>query len=128
MATLTWTYEVFSDDHGINVFNEVNNFLLSLSPSQATTAKVTVSDQKSGDARGLVYYVSNGDIPSTRTFMTGWTMQYWSTDSDYTTMYNNCLTQLNSMDADQSLASHVVFTNQHDNDSRIALFSPATSE
>ncbi|CAM2064133.1 hypothetical protein SCOR_02120 [Sulfidibacter corallicola] len=122
MTKLTWAYKDFSHDHISEVIKEVTNFLLKLSPAQASKAKVAICDKKDGNARGIVYYVSNGDISNISAFLTNWTDADEYSDKDYIQLYRFGLDTINGLDNDQALSCHVGFTNRKDGKAHLCVW------
>jgi hypothetical protein len=97
----------------------------------AATAKVTASDQASGDSRGLVYWYTEvlDTLPALPASVT-WENQIFTSSSDYTNLYNDTKDLLNSFSGDDSYSSiyaYVNMTNRESGDATVTVWYPTAS-
>jgi hypothetical protein len=103
---MTWFYRGFADRSIDTVLEQAHTQLAGLSPDECNTAKVEASDQDSGgfgpihtgggDSRSLVVWSSEHNQPSPAVLGATWVFYTWTTDSDYSGMYEGLAAAMNS--------------------------------
>lgn len=126
---MSWAYKSFDDDNVDTVISSIESELADLatadSDTASVTAKVAISDQESGDARGLVFYnLTLGGIPSVPSGQLSWSKKEETTKNDYTDMYNNIQDKLNSLSDQSAYWAKIGFTNRKDGSATLTLYWP----
>ena len=104
---MSWIYSESTDDNIIVVLGTMTNQLSALTPDQSATSKVAASNQRAGDARGLVVWTSDFPTPPPVPTSGFWRWYTWHTDHDYRSMYDSLVNSLSSLQTPdgQSLTS-----------------------
>lgn len=98
---------------------------------QSVVAKVALSDQQNGDARGVLYYWSDDEPPSISGGTSEWGRVDFASETDYDGMYKNALSLLNgyeqkgvTLKTHQAAAARVCFTNRRHGDAHLVVYYP----
>lgn len=121
---MAYTYQAFeSGEADDDLWGKIRNALNGLTANEQACVKIATSDQKSGAARGVIYY-SDDAAPAPTLLSNVWSYQVFSTSSDYTSMYNDCEKFLNgnTLNSVQKYYSQITFTNAHDNDAHLVVW------
>lgn len=98
---------------------------------QIAVAKVALSDQKDGKARGVLYYWNDEDPPAARATKS-WGVAGFTTHNDYDGMYEDALRFLNgettvdgvTLQLHQAAGARVGFSNRKGSTSHLAIYYP----
>jgi hypothetical protein len=95
-------------------------------PRLAATAKVVTSNQRDGDARGVVYFFAGeGGVPMISPGGTGWQNRTFFTNTEYVReLYLPTVELLNTMPAEQAVNAHATMTNMKEGDATMTLWWP----
>lgn len=101
-------------------------------PRQMLVAKVAISDQADGDARGVLYYWTDEDPPQLSATASDWSFVTLSDETDYDGAYHDVEKFLNGAKAingvtltlQQSAAARVGFANVKKGDFHLTVFYP----
>jgi hypothetical protein len=120
---MAWTYMESTDQSVFNALGAVLGTLNSLSPTSSWTAKTAASDQKSGDAHGLVVFFTGdfGPIPSPP-ITSEWRQLTWTSSTDYASMYNHLILTLNAMPFDQAFHARISMSNRSRGEASLSLY------
>ena len=125
---MSWAYKAFDDSDVDKINADVIAELNTISNSgchAAASAKIATSDQREGDARGIVF--SNPAIQSQQlSNPCRWASKTESTRSDYTDMYNAILDAVNALSDQEAFFAKVTFSNRKDGDATMTLTWPTT--
>jgi hypothetical protein len=127
---MSWAYTECRDNDINVVLGALLGKLNSLTAAQSAGAKVAMSNQMSGDARGLlVYPFEEFSSPPPVSTVGGWFRHTWHTDHDYTGMYSALVGSLNALELpgnkitrEQAFYSTISMTNQRHGDATLSLF------
>jgi hypothetical protein len=128
---MSWAYTECTDSDINVVLATLLGKLNLLTAAQSAGAKVAVSNQMSGDARGLLIYpFEEFSSPPPVSIYGGWYRHTWRTDHDYAGMYSGLVGSLNAMELptgdkitrEQAFYSSISMTNQRHGDATLSLF------
>jgi len=128
---MSWAYTECRDSDINVVLAALLGKLNSLTAAQSAGAKVAVSNQESGDARGLLIYpFEEFSSPPSVSTHGGSFRHTWHTDHDYTSIYAALVGSLNALELptgdkltrEQAFYSSISMTNQHHGDATLSLF------
>ncbi|MEM8961722.1 MAG: hypothetical protein AAGD38_09600 [Acidobacteriota bacterium] len=102
-------------------------------PAQTQIAKLAISDQGDGDARGVLYYWTDNEPPVLKDSPTQWAHHAFTDNEDYDDAYKHVLEVLNGQRAidgvtltlQQAAAAKVGFANRKKGDFHLTLFFPS---
>lgn len=122
---MTFSYKDFATEYaGATLWQDVINELQSLNLNQMASAKIATSDTEGSDARGLIFYCDS-PMPNQNELGTTWAVKTFTTMHDYTTMYQELETWLNTggdlTDA-QKYFSRMAMTNMSTRHANLELF------
>lgn len=105
-----------------------------LSPSHIRVAKLAISDQSDGDARGILYYWEGDNTPSVTQNATAWSLKQFSPDdtTDYDEAYRHAMEFLNgdktvdgvTLTLQQAASAQVGMANRKKGTFRVTVFYP----
>lgn len=133
---MAFVYTSHSSSSNTTVANDLTQDLdqFVLSAAHMRVAKLAISDQASGDARGVLYYWQGDDTPSVSGQATGWAYAQFSPDddTDYDKAYRHAEEFLNgdktvngiTLSNQQAAAAQVGFANKKDGSFRVTVFYP----
>jgi hypothetical protein len=128
---MSWAYTECSDRDINVVLAALLGKLNLLTAAQSAAAKVAVSNQLEGDARGLlVYPFEEFSSPPPVSTHGGWYRHTWHTDHDYAGMYAGLVGALNARELptgdkitpEQAFYASISMTNQRHGDATLSLF------
>ena len=129
-----WTYKHYDNTDVSKVLSDMTTEINSISTTaiEALMTKVTVSDQKSGDARGIAFFYS-GTVSSVPELPDDvkWTMTEKTSTSDYTKLYNDVTELLDGFTDEnfyQAFYAYVNMTNRQDGDATIEVWYPEPAD
>ena len=94
---MPWAYSESTDGNIFVVLGNMTNILSSLRPDQSATTKTAASNQRHGDARGLVVWSTDYPEPPQAATSSGWRWYTWQTDHDYRSMVDALVDSLNKL-------------------------------
>lgn len=123
---LTFTYQQFeSHEADDDLWAQVVNALNGLNAQQRNSVKIASSDQDNGPARTVLIYTGD-DEPAGSISQLGesWSYTVFSTGSDYTEMYQECVDFLNGDELTdlQKYYSRISMTNAHSHKSNLVVW------
>jgi hypothetical protein len=129
---MPWTYYAAPSTHDIEtVIKALVAFLNAISntgehgPRLAATSKVVTSDQRHGDARGVIFFYEGGGLPMVSPGGTGWHQQNFFTNTNYVgDLYMPTVALLNRLTPEQALNAHATMTNMMHGDATMTLWWP----
>lgn len=125
---MAWTFEALSDSSVDTVIRNVQTELNSISNEHGATvasaAKVAISDQKEGDARGVIFFDPSVETAEPPEGMPSFGRQTSKTETNYTRIYNEIADKLNSLESQEAFWAQVGFTNRRRGDATITVYWP----
>jgi len=121
---MSWTYRESSHDSIEDVIGDLNKTLATLTPDERATAKVILSDQKDGDARGAVYWFTEAisyPPPGNSWF---WQLLGDNSETDYDELYKFIEQRLNALSFVQALYTHISMSNRKKGFATVSLWYP----
>ena len=131
---MPWKVSHRSDSTNHVVANKIAGDLAAnaTSPRQMLVAKVAISDQADGDARGVLYYWTDEDPPQLTASASDWAYVTLKGTTEYDDAYHDVEDFLNAEKAidgvkltlQQSAAARVGFANARKDDFHLTVFYP----
>lgn len=120
---MAWAYTAVAKTQAPEVETQLLTLINNLTEKQRATFKSSASDQKGGDARGLIIYDADGhDFAGIST--SAYAMKSFATRTDYDNLYNQVVNFINTLSLKQAQNVRTVFTNAQEHDATIAVYYP----
>lgn len=120
---MDWYYKSYSEKQTPAVVDKIIGRLDRLSPRQAASMKVAMSDMSGKDARGIVFWDADGeDVPLSSG---DWRPRTFKTGNKYKEeLYEPTLELLKRLSPAQALNARVTFTNLKSKNATMTIFYP----
>lgn len=119
-----WQYKDSAHDSISDVVASLNKTLGNLTSDEQATAKIILSDQKDGDARGAIYWYTESISYPPPVDSWFWALMGDNSKNDYAELYKFIEQRLNALSFAQALYTHISMSNRKKGFAVVSMWYP----